>query len=556
MAAFLGKRYIGIIGTGAGIGQGGIYIPTASGAAPYVPLIDSMTASPEFAWSVWQMSASQTLCVRLRRSSDNAEMDFGFTASGLVDTAAIDTWLGGANAFVVTFYGVTRTATESIASDQARFYTSGGNDNLPYAEANTNAVLQTYELSSLIPASTGLHTFTMANHIVLTAYSGIFSTSAGAVRFWYSYADNGTTIANIRLRPSANYTYSQTPASLLGDCLTELTRNTSNLLTTSFNNVQTTSATITDSVPTLSLFTTGTTQGEMKISTALFFNSQLSTGDRDAVLAFYDTQFNKNISYEAETLAFLSSLYAKSSTITSAEAQVYNQLFLDLKGSGTTGSSDVLSKIDALQVYYAPTEIAAKVDLKNLQDITFNNTYTFTPKLGFAGDGSTGFIDTKFNPTLIAGNYQLNSAFILVSANSAVNGHYAGGARRTSNDQAYIRLAVSAAALDNPMNANGGSLFFGTHSGDYVAAIDRPNSSSTVAYLNGSPGGSNSQASNTLLDATMIVPGFNNFPASSTALSPLALNNRTYRFFAAGGSLTAAEHLQMYNSLENFRNNI
>lgn len=553
MAAFLGKRYIGIVGTGSGIGQGGIYISTGSGAAPYTPLVDSLVASPQFAWSVWQMSASQPLCVRLRRDSDNAELDFGFTAIGLVDTVAINTWLGGANAFVVTFYGVTRTATESVAGDQARFYTSGGNDNLPYAEQNTNVVLQNYPLSSSIPSSAPLHIITMSHHPAVGQFSSVFSTSAGAVRYWYAYADDNIGVSSLRLRPSSSYVYSQTPGALLGDCLAELTRNASNLLVTRINNVQTSSATVTDSVATLSLFTTGTTQGEMKISTALFFNSQLSTGDRDTVIAFYDTQFNKNISYEVETLSFLSAIYSKGSTITYTEAQVYNTLFLDLKGQGTTGSSDILSKTDTLQVYIAPTEISAKIDLKNLQDVDFNNTYTFTPKLGFAGDGSTGFINTKFNPTTVAGNYQLNSSFILVAANSAVNGHYVGGARRTSNDQSYVRLAVSAAALDNPMNSTGGNLFFATHSGEYYAAVDRPNASSTIAYLNGVQGGSNTQASNTLLDATMVVPGFNSFPASPTALNPIALNNRTYRFFAAGGSLNSAEHLQLYNSLEKFK---
>lgn len=43
-------------------------------------------------------------CLRLRRSSDNAESDFGFTSSGDLDVAAITTWLGGNNGFVVTWY--------------------------------------------------------------------------------------------------------------------------------------------------------------------------------------------------------------------------------------------------------------------------------------------------------------------------------------------------------------------------------------------------------------------------------------------------------------------
>jgi len=266
--------------------------------------------------------------------------------------------------------------------------------------------------------------------------------------------------------------------------------------------------------------------------------------------------FNPNAQAYAAAQAYFAAVETQGTPLSTAEQAVYSQLFLDLNGLGTTGTDALIGKIDSLQAYCGVNEDAAKVDLISNDVADFINTYTFTPKLGFFGDGSTGFIDTKFNPTTVAGNYQLNSAFMLVAANSAVNGHYVGGARRTSNDQSFIRLAVSAAALDNPMNSTGGNLFFATHSGEYYAAVDRPNANSTIAYLNGVQGGSNTQASNTLLNATMVVPGFNSFPASPTALNPIALNNRTYRFFATGGSLSAAEHLQLYNSLEKFRTDI
>src|SRR5690606_11927305 len=42
-------------------------------------------------------------CVRLRRISDMAEKDFGFS-DGLVDTASITTWAGGASLRLVRWY--------------------------------------------------------------------------------------------------------------------------------------------------------------------------------------------------------------------------------------------------------------------------------------------------------------------------------------------------------------------------------------------------------------------------------------------------------------------
>ena len=261
-------------------------------------------------------------------------------------------------------------------------------------------------------------------------------------------------------------------------------------------------------------------------------------------------------SFNEKAELYFSTLESEGTLLTDAEKILYNQLFLDLNGDGTTGNNVILTKLDSLQVYCGINETASKVDLISNVIVDFNNTYSFTPKIGFAGDGSTGFINTKFNPTTVAGNYQLNSAFTLVAGNLATNGHYVGGARRTSTDQSYIRLGVAGTALDAPINASAGTLSFGTHTGEYYAAINRSDASTTSAYLNGVLTDTNTQASGTLLNATMVVPGFNSFPASPTALNPIALNNRTYRFFATGGSLSDAEHLQLYNSLEKFRTDI
>ena len=48
--------------------------------------------------------------IRLRRISDIAESDFGFDGNGDLDTAAITTWLSGADGFVVTWYDQRATA--------------------------------------------------------------------------------------------------------------------------------------------------------------------------------------------------------------------------------------------------------------------------------------------------------------------------------------------------------------------------------------------------------------------------------------------------------------
>lgn len=262
----------------------------------YSPLLDSFTTTAEFAWSVWQMSASQTQCVRLRRDSDNAESDFGFTASGLVDTSAITSWLGGANAYVVTYYGVTRNATESSASDQGQFFTSGGNDNLPYAIISPTSTLTTYDFNTSITASTQIDIVTMANHEAVSAsYANIFSTSNSAVRFWVGYIDNGVLNATMRVRVvNINNSSTYPGGTFLGDTLIRVNRNSSNNVVVDSNTVSIINATISDSAQVLGLYNTSPVGG-MRLSTALFFNANLTSPERASVISFYNTYFNKSL---------------------------------------------------------------------------------------------------------------------------------------------------------------------------------------------------------------------------------------------------------------------
>lgn len=62
--------------------------------------------------------------IRLRRSSDNAELDFGFDGAGLLDTAAITTWKGADNLFCAAWYdqsGNGQHAYETTAANQFPF---------------------------------------------------------------------------------------------------------------------------------------------------------------------------------------------------------------------------------------------------------------------------------------------------------------------------------------------------------------------------------------------------------------------------------------------------
>jgi len=95
-----------------------------------------------YAFCFKRVNATQTNCVRIRRSSDDAEMDFGFVSTAidaLLDVAAIEAWLGTDDGFVRTMYnpnGVGGIGSGIINSEQLIIAVGGvvyvDGNNIPY----------------------------------------------------------------------------------------------------------------------------------------------------------------------------------------------------------------------------------------------------------------------------------------------------------------------------------------------------------------------------------------------------------------------------------------
>jgi hypothetical protein len=66
--------------------------------------------------------------IRVRRSSDNAEQNIGFTQLGNLDTSALTTFCSGTNGFVTTWYdqsGNGRNVVQTTATNQPQIVSSG-----------------------------------------------------------------------------------------------------------------------------------------------------------------------------------------------------------------------------------------------------------------------------------------------------------------------------------------------------------------------------------------------------------------------------------------------
>ena len=114
-----------MFGIGVGIRVGG-FTPSG-GASPYVGLLDSYPGAAA-AYSVRLLKSTYTgSAIRVRRSSDNAESDIGFSGGNL-DTSALTTFCGAGNGFVTTWYdqsGGGNNLTQTTAAQQPQIVSSG-----------------------------------------------------------------------------------------------------------------------------------------------------------------------------------------------------------------------------------------------------------------------------------------------------------------------------------------------------------------------------------------------------------------------------------------------
>ena len=102
----------------------------AQGAAPPVGYLDDLSVQPSAVLSLRKLISTATTAIRVRRSSDDAEQDIGFTGDAL-DTASLATFVGSDSAHVTTVYdqsGNGEDAVQATAANQPRIVNAGTYD--------------------------------------------------------------------------------------------------------------------------------------------------------------------------------------------------------------------------------------------------------------------------------------------------------------------------------------------------------------------------------------------------------------------------------------------
>ena len=142
--------------------------------ASYIFLLD-VYPNAWHAFSLNKLRSAYTgACIRVRRSSDNTEMDIGFASNNFLDTTALLAFVGSGNGFVVTWYdqsGNGRDVTQATAANQPRIVNSG----VIETNASKNAI-RFIRASNTFLDRTSETSFSIDNGYTIS----IFSTPSGA----------------------------------------------------------------------------------------------------------------------------------------------------------------------------------------------------------------------------------------------------------------------------------------------------------------------------------------------------------------------------------------
>ncbi|MER8602802.1 hypothetical protein NKH48_03270 [Mesorhizobium sp. M1233] len=238
---------------------------------------------------------------------------------------------------------------------------------------------------------------------------------------------------------------------------------------------------------------------------------------------------HRNFSAEAQAL------FARFTTPpTSARKTAINNLIVSLKAAG------VWAKLDAFYVLAAADAQAARLNWKPAPafNLSVVGSPTFTADRGYAGNGTTAYLDTGFDPAVAAGNYSQNSAHLAVWNNTSrvQNSTVALGVRNNAQTEFAALLPFTGTTTLARLNsAVGGTPANNASSlGHFIA--NRSASNAVQIYKDGAAIGSNASASVSLLGGSIFIGGENR-----VGVGLLSGSTDQFGSDSIGGSLSAGE---------------
>lgn len=243
--------------------------------------------------------------------------------------------------------------------------------------------------------------------------------------------------------------------------------------------------------------------------------------------------------YNSQAQAIFAQMTANGSTPSVVRQGIINQLVLDLKGIGNTGTADIWSSLDVLQVYAAEDSTQALTEWINADgtlDATVVNVPVFTVDSGYTGS-TVSTIRSGFIASVNGVNYTLNNASMGVYSIPIINSYLVG---LNAGNRSWIRAGVGVS--NQALNSSGFSATKFDSNAEALYVVDRDSSTNISLILNDTIVTSPVLGSTSLAPISVVMPGL---AKSETTFG----NGKTTstRIFFSGGSIKA-NRVQLYNS--------
>lgn len=182
---------------------------------------------------------------------------------------------------------------------------------------------------------------------------------------------------------------------------------------------------------------------------------------------------------------------------------------------------------------------------KRNKDLVAVNAPTFTADRGYAGNGTTSYLNTQFIPSTHGVNYIRNdaSAGVYSRTDSAVNVCDFGGDKNSSNAFDF-RVRYDASNGEVRVNSTTGPVGFSNANSLGLFVGRRTASNAIQAYKNGSSVATSTTASTVVLDIAFYIGGMNRAGVLTIPSS------RQYAFAFVGASMSAGQQLDLFTAVE------
>ncbi|HLZ87485.1 MAG TPA: arabinofuranosidase catalytic domain-containing protein, partial [Puia sp.] len=268
-----------------------LMLPATLWAGNSLDKVGNPTATPLVAFSLRQLSSAYTgKAIQVRRSSDNASQDIGFTATGNLDTAALKTFVGSGNGYVSIWYdqsGNGYNATQTTVANQPVIMSGGviNRDNGQPSVYTSATGFLTYGPVSQLSGTTQVTRMEVcrsrdANNLAITEGLGTYQLDLQffPTKIWVQF-ETGNIVANAAV---SNPTTLMSINSVRNSGASQLYVNTA-LLGSATATIMTFSAPVTGYIGVRFDYLSSNTGIPGAFSETILFNSVLSDADRQAM---------------------------------------------------------------------------------------------------------------------------------------------------------------------------------------------------------------------------------------------------------------------------------